>query len=263
MSDKSKVEKLFKKFYTMIKNQFQTQIKILHSNDETKYFNDVLGNLLQEKGIQHYSTCSDTPQQNGIAERKNRHLLEVARAIMFSMHVPKYLWGDAILTASNLINRMPTRVLRYITPLEGLRKIFPECKINYDLPLKVFGCTVYVHLPSRLQSKLDPRAEKCVFVGYAPNKKGYKCYNPRSKKIFVSMDVSFVESQPYFQQNYLQGEIVNNEAQFRETDPLPTPFFLSINDNLVPHNQEIKNLNMETNNLSQPSKETSHPGEKY
>ena len=190
MSDKSKVEKLFKKFYTMIENQFQTQIKILHSDNGTEYFNDVLGNFLQEKGIQHYSTCSDTPQQ----ERKNRHLLEVARAIMFSMYVPKYLWGDAILTASYLINRMPTRVLQYITPLEGLRKIFSECKINSNLPLKVYGCTVYVHLPSRLRSRLDPRAEKCVFVGYAPNKKGYKCYNPQSKKNFVSMDVSFVES---------------------------------------------------------------------
>ena len=60
----------------------------------------------------------DTPQQNGIAERKNKHLLEVARAMMFSINVPKYLWEDAILTASYLINRMPTRVLNYSTPLE-------------------------------------------------------------------------------------------------------------------------------------------------
>ena len=78
MSDKSEVKKLFKIFYTMIENQFQTQIKTLHSDNGTEYFNDVLGNFLQEKGIQHFSTCSDTPQQNGTAERKNRHLLEVA-----------------------------------------------------------------------------------------------------------------------------------------------------------------------------------------
>lgn len=65
------------------------------------------GNFLKEKGIQHQSTCRDTPQQNGIAERKNRHLLEVGWAIMFSMNVPKYLWGDAILT-SYWINKMPT-----------------------------------------------------------------------------------------------------------------------------------------------------------
>ena len=100
---------------------------------------------------------------------------------MFSMHIPKYLWGDAILTACYLINRMPTRVLKYITPLQCLTNSFPDNRITSELPLKVFGCTVFVHLPSHLRSKLDPRAEKCVFVGYAPNKKGYKCLNPKKK----------------------------------------------------------------------------------
>ena len=105
---------------------------------------------------------------------------------MFSMHVPKHLWGDAISKASYLINRMPTHVLQYITPLEGLRKIFPKCKINSDLPLIVFGCTVYVHLPSRLRSKLDPRVEKCVFVGYAPNKKGINAIILSPKKFLLA-----------------------------------------------------------------------------
>lgn len=62
-------------------------------------------------GIFHQSTCRDTPQQNGIAERKNRHLLDVAHALIFHMHVPQYLWGDVVLTATYLINRMPSEVL--------------------------------------------------------------------------------------------------------------------------------------------------------
>lgn len=78
----------------------------------------------KKKGIQHQSTCQDTPQQNGIVERKNRHLLEVTRATMFSAHVSKYLWGDAILTAYYLINRMSTHVLKYITPLQCLKFFF-------------------------------------------------------------------------------------------------------------------------------------------
>lgn len=69
--------------------------------------------FLNYKGIVHQSTCSETPQQNGTFEQKNRHLLEVARAIMFSMNVPKYLWREAILIASYLINRMPTRILNF------------------------------------------------------------------------------------------------------------------------------------------------------
>ena len=91
MSEKSEVEKLFKDIYNMVKNQFQTKISMFHSNNGTKYFNEYLGNFLKEKGIQHQSTCCDTPQQNGITKRKNKHLLEMAHAIMFSMHVPNYL----------------------------------------------------------------------------------------------------------------------------------------------------------------------------
>ena len=130
MSEKSKVKKIFKDFYNMIENQFQTKISILKTDNGTEYFNNCLGMFLTEKGIQHQSTCRDTPQQNGIAERKNCHLLEIARSITFSIHVPKYLWGDAILTACYLINRMPTRVLQYITPLACLKKIFFDCRIT-------------------------------------------------------------------------------------------------------------------------------------
>ena len=63
-----------------------------------------LTTFLQDKGIFHQATCRDTPQQNGIAEQKNKHLLEVVCAFMFSMHVPKYLWGDTILITAYLIN---------------------------------------------------------------------------------------------------------------------------------------------------------------
>ena len=75
----------------MIENQFQTRIGILHSDNGTEYFNEHLGEYLNDKGIFHQFTCQNTPQQNGIAEWKNKHFLEVARAIMFYIHIPKYL----------------------------------------------------------------------------------------------------------------------------------------------------------------------------
>lgn len=91
MSKKSEVEILFKNFYYMIEAQFQSKIGVLHTDNGTEYLKETLGDFLKEKGIHQSFTCVDTPQQNGIAERKNKHLLEVARALMFSMHVPKYL----------------------------------------------------------------------------------------------------------------------------------------------------------------------------
>ena len=91
MKYKSDVAQIFKSFYTFIEIQFQVKISIFKTDNGTEYFNTCLGNFLKEEGIHHISTCRDTPQQNGIAEHKNRHLLEVARSLMFSMHMPKYL----------------------------------------------------------------------------------------------------------------------------------------------------------------------------
>ena len=91
----------------------------------------------------------DTPQQNRVAKQKNRHILEVARSLMFTTHVPKQFWGAAVLTATYLINRMPSRVLSFETPLNTLKKAFPTSRLPSTLPLKVFGCTAFVHVHSQ------------------------------------------------------------------------------------------------------------------
>ena len=100
-------------FHSIIQTQFHTKIQILRTDNGTEYFNHSLSTYLQENGIIHQSSCVDTPQQNGVAERKNRHILEVARALLFSSHMPTQFWGDSILTATYLINRMPSRVLSF------------------------------------------------------------------------------------------------------------------------------------------------------
>jgi hypothetical protein len=223
--------------------QFDTKITILRSDNGTEYFNKKLKEFLQHKGIQQQSTCPNTPKQNGTAERKNRHLLEVARAIMFESNVPKFLWGDAVLTASYLINRMPTRVLNYLTPLNVFKNLFPTCRLHADLPLKVFGCTVFMHTPNS-RSKLDLRAEKCIFIGYSPNQKGYRCYNPTAKKLHVSMDVTFLEQQRFYKKTSLQGESVSEDNFLNE--PLPTPILCIENTNLNNHTTELIEQHVET-----------------
>ncbi|RVX04713.1 Retrovirus-related Pol polyprotein from transposon TNT 1-94 [Vitis vinifera] len=164
--------------------------------------------------IVHLSSCVDTPQQNGIAERKNRHLLEVARSLMFSMNVPKLFWGQAILTAAYLINRMPSRVLKFQTPCQTLLKSFPTTRLISTVPPKIFGCSVFVHINQQHRSKLDPRSLKCIFLGYSSNQKGYKCYSPVTRKFYNSMDVTFFETQPYYPKNDIQGENSTQEYQF-------------------------------------------------
>ena len=106
---------------------------------------------------------------------------------------------------SYFINRMPTHTLKYITPLDYFKRTFPACKINSNLPLKVFECTVFIHIPNNFQSKLNPKVKKCVCIGYAPNKKGYKCYNPHTKKSLL-VQMSFYIKMNLFDKNYLQVE---------------------------------------------------------
>ncbi|KAL6319870.1 hypothetical protein AAG906_036940 [Vitis piasezkii] len=197
----------------MIQTQFQSKIQILKSDNARDYFNSILGEFLAQEGIVHLSSCVDTPQQNGIAERKNRHLLEVARSLMFSMNVPKLFWGQAVLTAY-LINRMPSRVLKFQTPCQTLLKSFPTTRLISTVPPKIFGCSVFVHINQQHRSKLDPRSLKCIFLGYSSNQKGYKCYSPVTRKFYNSMDVTFFETQPYYPKNDIQGENSTQEYQF-------------------------------------------------
>ena len=101
MKNKSDVFACFKDFHKGVQTQYGVVVKVLRSDNGTEYTNTVFREYLSSQGIQHQTTCPYTPEQNGVAERKNMHLLETARSMMISMNVPKYLWGQAILTAAN------------------------------------------------------------------------------------------------------------------------------------------------------------------
>ena len=97
---------------------------------------------------------------------------------------------------------------------------FPSTRVLTTLPLKVFGCSVFVHIHAQHCSKLDPNALKCIFVGYSPNQKGYKCYSPVTQRFYTSMDVSFFEHQPFYPKPDIQGENFTQEYQLWDIDAL-------------------------------------------
>ena len=139
---------------------------------------------------------------------------------MFSTNVPKLFWGEAVITAAYLINRMPSRVLKFQTPCQTLLKSFPTTRLISIVPPKIFGCSVFVHINQQHRSKLDPRSLKCIFLGYSANKKGYKCYSPVTRKFYNSMDVTFFETQPYYPKIDIQGENSTQEYQFWNLESL-------------------------------------------
>lgn len=167
------------------------KIKILRSNNGGEYTSTTFKQHLASHGIIQQTSCPYTPQHNGVAERKNRHLMEVARSMMFHANVPKRFWGDVVVIATYLINRTPTRVLLDATPYEVLNKTKPS--IDH---LCVFGC--FVLIPGELRNNLEARSTKAMFIGYSTHQKWYKCYVPDTRRVLVSRDVKFMESTGYY-----------------------------------------------------------------
>ena len=181
----------------MICTQFQTQPRVLRTDNDWEYVNSDMHQFITSKGLIHQTCYPDTPQQNGVAEWKNRTLLEMTRAIMLESHVPTYLWPEAVATANYLTNRLPTKALNYQTPLEALQ-IHQSIPSSHSLPSRIFGCTIYVHYPKRVRHKLEPRVVKRVFVGYGKNQKGYRCFDPLTRRMYTTMDCEFLETKFYY-----------------------------------------------------------------
>ncbi|KAJ0478882.1 putative RNA-directed DNA polymerase [Helianthus annuus] len=214
MKHKSEVPEKFFMFYKMIQTQFKKKLQILRSDNGGEFVNQSMKNFFQENGLIHQTTCPNTPQQNGVVERKNRVLLEKCRAMIIESQTPQYFWPEAIATSVYLLNRLPTQILKHKTPLQTLASQVPIPSVLTLLP-RVFGCTVYVHIPKSDRNKLEPCAEKCLFVGYATHQKGYRCYNPVTRRIHVTMDCDFLESEFYFSdQSSIPGERVRESLDW-------------------------------------------------
>ena len=140
-------------------------------------------------GTNGYGTNMGTPKQNGLAERFNRTILERVRCMLLSAGLPKIFLAEAAMTVVYLINKCPLTTLNFKTPEEIWFGHPPSLK-----QLKVFGCVAYAHIR---QDKLEPRAVKCIFLGYPEEVKGYKlwCLEAGFKRCLVSRDVVFNESE--------------------------------------------------------------------
>ena len=145
---------------------------------------------MRNHGIRPQTSCTYAPQQNGLTERKNRQLLELVYASLFSINMPRFYWGEAVKSAAYLINRTPSQVIDFQTPQQKLQSLLSIPHLP-NLEPRVFRCTVYVHIPKILRNKLDPCEKRCVFVGYSEFHKGYRCYDPQTRKLHVTLDAYF------------------------------------------------------------------------
>ncbi|MCO5582369.1 hypothetical protein L7F22_036263 [Adiantum nelumboides] len=160
-------------YVAMVENETGCKVQTLRTDRGGEYISGTFRDFLVKKGIKHQCTMPYTPQQNGVAERKNKSLREMTRCMLKAKNLPHKLWIEAVACVAHVLNRCPTRALKTITPFEAWYDKKPS--ISY---LRVFGCLAYAHIPQQLCGKLDDKAVKCIFVGYSSGSKGYRLYTP-------------------------------------------------------------------------------------
>jgi hypothetical protein len=177
---------VFIKFKLYVECFFEFKIKSMQSNWRGKY--RPLNKLLLSHGILHRISCPHTHQQNGAIERKHHHIVETGLALLSNTNIPSYFWDDAFSIACYLINRMPTPLRKNKSPFETLFKRIPDYKF-----LRTFVCVCWPNLRLYNSHKLQPMSNQCLFLGYSPQHKGYKCRNLNSNRLYISRDVHFDE----------------------------------------------------------------------
>ena len=152
MKNSSELFSHFRAFHAEIHTQFHVFVQSLRSDNAKEYVSETFQSFMLQNGILHQTSCVDTPSQNGLAERKNRHLLETIRALFFQMQVPKHFWVDVVSTTCFFINRMPSSVLNWDTSYHILfpnKPCFP-LNLGYSNVLVLFGMSVRMYLNSIL-----------------------------------------------------------------------------------------------------------------
>uniref|UniRef100_H3H7A4 Integrase catalytic domain-containing protein n=1 Tax=Phytophthora ramorum TaxID=164328 RepID=H3H7A4_PHYRM len=201
---KSEVCEAFKKFLKEAETSAGIKVKVLRSDNGGEYCNAGMVALCDEKTIKQEFTVPYNPQQNGMAERMNRTLVEMTRCMLEESGMDKSYWCEAIMTAADIRNLVFKRAPR----LEHMR---------------VFGTECYAHVTKPKRTKLDNSGIKCVFLGYAKQHKAYRLLDPSDGSIVISRSVTFAEAPPVTMAKTRNQEVIdiidNDEKEERTEEP--------------------------------------------
>jgi histone deacetylase 1/2 len=183
---KSEVFQKFHEFQKMVERQFDRKILAMQTDWGGEY--KKLNNFFSQVGNIHHVSCPHAHQQNGVIERKHRHIVEVGLSLLAHASMPLKFWDEAFMAATFLINRLPSKVIDNQTPFEHLLQQKPDY-----LSLRTFGCACWPNLRPYNRHKLELRSKRCAFLSYSNLHKGYKCLDIQSGRVYISRDVIFDE----------------------------------------------------------------------
>jgi hypothetical protein len=164
-------------------------VKKIRSDNGSEFKNLQVDEYLEEEGIKHEFSAPYTPQQNGVIERKNRMLIDMARTMLGEFKTPECFWSKAVNTACHAINRVYLHRLLKKTSYELLTGNKPN--VSY---FRVFGSKCYILAKKGRNSKFAPKAVEGFLLGYDSNTKAYRVFNKSSGLVEVSSDVVFDET---------------------------------------------------------------------
>jgi transposase InsO family protein len=206
----------FQEFKNLVENQTGRHIRVLRTNNGKEFDSHKYDDLYRDSGIKRELTVPYNPQQNGVAERKNKTICEADRAMMHDQYHSLSLWAEATNTSVYLQNGCPHKALEEKTPEE----VSAGKKPSVD-HLRIFGSLVYIHVPKEKRTKLEPSRKKGTFVGYSETSKAYRIYIPGQKYIKVSRNVTFHEEAAFrrsreFPSGAEEQEALASEHSFSE-----------------------------------------------
>ena len=225
MHRKNETFEKFKEYRAEVEKQLGLSIKTLRSDRGGEYLSDEFLGHLVENGILSQLTAPGTPQQNGVAERRNRTLLDMVRSMLSYSNLPLSFWGYALQTACYILNRVPTKSAPR-TPHEMWKGKKPSLG-----HMKIWGCPAYVL--DKDAKKLEPRSELCMFVGYPKGTKGGLFYNPQERKVIVSTHATFLE-ESYMNDYKPRSKVVLEELTGDKIAPMVSVLDESPNSNERP-----------------------------
>ena len=242
MKTKDEVFSRFQEFKALVENQTGSKIKVLRSDNGGEYTSNEFKSFCVQAGIKRELTVPYNPQQNGVAERKNRAIVGAAKAMIHDQDLPMFLWAEACNTAVYIQNRSPHKVLGSKTPEEAFTGKRPE--IGH---FRIFGCLTYSHVPSEKRTKLEPTAEKGIFVGYSETSKAYRIYIPALRKTVLRRDVKFEEDRAFRKSHdSLPAETKEQEAPkaderstSQDSGPQPSSSYQIEEEQETPSTQEV------------------------
>ncbi|GJY19795.1 putative ribonuclease H-like domain-containing protein [Tanacetum coccineum] len=200
LTTKDETSEILKFFIKEVENLVDKKVKIIRSDNGTEFKNKVMDDFCREKGIKREYSVARTPQQNGVAERKNRTLIEAARTMLADSKLPTTFWAEAVSTACYVQNRVLIVKPHNKTPYELFRGFKPA--IGF---MKPFGCHVTILNTLDNLGKFDGKSDEGFFVGYSLSSKAFRVYNIRTRKVQENLHIGFLENKPMIEGNGIQG----------------------------------------------------------